>query len=300
MHKSVLLQEAVEWLAPRPGGLYVDGTLGLGGHSEAILKAASGKARLLGFDLDRDALARAGERLRDFSGSTEFVHANFEEVPDRLEKADLCADGILLDLGVNSLQFDLPERGFSFREEGPLDMRMNRAQARTAADLLENLPEEELERIFREYGEERFARKVARAIVRDRPRRFETTKDLADYVCRLLRRRGRIHPATRIFQALRIAVNRELESLKNFLQRFDKSLCGGGRLVVISFHSLEDRMVKWSFRGKADEGVGNVLTKKPLRPSFEEVSENPRARSAKLRVFEKAVDRESGAELALE
>ncbi len=287
MHKSVLLQEVVEWLAPTQGGVYVDGTLGMGGHSEAILKAVSGNARVLGFDLDQDVLARAEDRLREFSGSTEFIHSNFEAVPEILEKDSLRVNGILLDLGVNSLQFDLPERGFSFRGDGPLDMRMNQAQSQTAADLLEVLPGEELERIFREYGEERFSRKIARAIVRDRPRRFETTIELAEFVCKLLPRRGRIHPATRVFQALRIAVNRELESLKNFLERFDNGLCGGGRLVVISFHSLEDRLVKWSFRGKAEAGSGKILTKKPLRPTPEEVSGNPRARSAKLRVFQK-------------
>ena len=287
MHKSVLLQEALEWLSPRPGGVYVDGTLGLGGHSEAILQASSGKARLIGFDLDQDVLARAQNRLRDFSGSVECIHSNFEKIPSYLQERSLVVDGILLDLGVNSLQFDLPDRGFSFRDDGPLDMRMDRTQPTTAADLLSELPQEQLEQIFREYGEERFSRKVSRAIVHDRPRRFETTKEFADYVARLIPRRGRIHPATRIFQALRIKVNRELESLKNFLDSFDNVLCGGGKVVIISFHSLEDRMVKWSFRGKASDGVGRILTKKPVVPSDEEVSENPRARSAKLRVLEK-------------
>ncbi len=287
MHKSVLLQEALEWLSPHPGGVFVDGTLGLGGHSEGILKASSGKARLFGFDLDADVLARAENRLRDYSDSVEFVHSNFDTIPPYLQERSVFANGILLDLGVNSLQFDLPERGFSFREEGPLDMRMDRNQSTTAAELLSELPQEELEQVFREYGEERFSRKVARAIVQDRPRQFESTKDFADFLCRVIPRRGRIHPATRIFQALRIKVNRELESLKNFLNSFDNVLCGGGKVVIISFHSLEDRMVKWSFREKAAAGQGRILTKKPVVPTEEEISENPRARSAKLRVFEK-------------
>jgi 16S rRNA (cytosine1402-N4)-methyltransferase len=277
------LQEVIGLLRPRPGGVYVDGTLGLGGHAERIAQSGG---RVVGIEWDDDAAAAAAERL---GASATVVRDNYAHLPSVLENLGLdVVDGILLDLGVSSLQFDTASRGFSLVREGPLDMRMSLRVPRTAADLLRSLGERELEQVFREYGEERNSRRIARAIVRMRGEPgsdiLETTRALADSVERLVGRHGRIHPATRVFQALRIAVNDELENLKKFLSLFDKYLRGGGRCCVISFHSLEDRLVKRSFRAK--EGC-RIVTKKPVRPGREEVLENPRARSARLRCIEK-------------
>ncbi len=285
MHQPVLLREVIDLLRPRPGGVYVDGTLGLGGHAEAILKTG---ARVLGVEWDDDSAARAAERL---GPSVEIVRDSYANLPAILESRNVpVVDGILLDLGVSSPQFDTASRGFSFLRDGPLDMRMSPRVPRTAADLLRTVGERELERILREYGEEPRARKIAAAIVDMRGRQgsdiLGSTRVLAEFVERLIGRHTRIHPATRVFQALRIAVNDELENLKKFLETFDRYLGGGGRCCVISFHSLEDRLVKWSFREKAKEGL-RLMTKKPVRASRDEVLQNPRARSAKLRCIEK-------------
>jgi 16S rRNA (cytosine1402-N4)-methyltransferase len=285
VHESVLLNEVVALLGPRPGGVYVDGTLGLGGHAEAIQRAGG---RVLGIEWDADAAGRAEARLGPAATVVRGSYADLASILDRLNVP--VVDGMLLDLGVSSLQLDTPARGFSFREEGPLDMRMSPQVPGTAEDLLRSLGERDLERIFTEYGEEPRARRIARAIVTQRGNAgddiLESTRALAGFVERLVGRRGRTHPATRVFQALRIAVNGELENLKKFLGTFDKYLGAGARCVVISFHSLEDRLVKRAFREKTLEGWRRV-TKKPLRPGREESLRNPRARSAKLRCIEK-------------
>ena len=275
----------IDLLRPRPGGLYVDATLGLGGHAEEIVKTG---ARVIGVEWDDDSAARAAERL---GPSVEVVRDSYANLPSILESRNVpVVDGILLDLGVSSPQFDTASRGFSFLREGPLDMRMSPRIQRTAADLLRTSGERELERIFREFGEEPRARRIAAAVVEARGNRgsdiLGSTRVLAEFVERLVGRHTRIHPATRVFQALRIAVNDELGNLKKFLGEFDKYLGGGARCCVISFHSLEDRLVKWSFREKAKEGL-RIVTKKPVRPTRDEVLQNPRARSGKLRCIEK-------------
>jgi 16S rRNA (cytosine1402-N4)-methyltransferase len=299
----VLLFEAVNLLAPERGGLFVDATLGLGGHSEAILEA-SPDTRVLGIDLDREAIRLASERLARFGTRFRAVHANFREIERVLsESGEREASGILADLGVSSLQFDSPVRGFSFRHDAPLDMRMDAGGAgETAAELLESLPEEEIARVIYEYGEERKSRRIARWIVerRERGEPIRTTAELAALVARAVghKRGDRIHPATRTFQALRIAVNGELEGLDKFVETAVDLLQTQGRLAVISFHSLEDRVVKRALRRlsgqcECDRRIPvcvcgarkavEVLTRRPIVPNEQEVEENPRARSAKLR-----------------
>jgi 16S rRNA (cytosine1402-N4)-methyltransferase len=299
----VLLFETVGLLRPERGGLFVDATLGLGGHSEAILEA-SADARVLGIDRDREALRLASERLARFGERFSAVHANFRDIERVMREAgEAQAAGILADLGVSSLQFDTAERGFSFRHDAPLDMRMDAAgEEETAAELLESLPEEEIARIIYEYGEERRSRRIARWIVerRERGEPLKTTGELAELVARAVghKRGDRIHPATRTFQALRIAVNRELEGLDEFIETAVALLEPQGRLAVISFHSLEDRVVKRTFRRLAGQcecdprapvcrcGARReveILTRRPVAAGDEEVDENPRARSAKLR-----------------
>ncbi len=296
-HQPVLPAETLALLAPAPGKLFVDGTLGGGGHSEALLRTG---ARVIGIDQDPEALAFAGERLAAFGERFTPVRANFAEIGTVLDRLGVPGiDGALLDLGVSSRQLDAPERGFSFQREGPLDMRMNPDSAVTAADLVNTAPAGELEQIFREWGEEHAARRVAAQIVRDRARRpFVTTLDLARSVEKAIARRGPTHPATRVFQALRIAVNRELEVLPAALDAFAQRLNPGGRLAVITFHSLEDRIVKTFFRARSAEWLDrpewpaprrnpqfqfHLLTPKPVTASPEEQAQNPRSRSAKLR-----------------
>jgi 16S rRNA (cytosine1402-N4)-methyltransferase len=306
-HRPVLLQETLDYLAPKRGGLFVDATLGLGGHSEAILET-DGDARVLGFDRDSVALAFATERLARFGIRFRAVHADFRELMRVLNDAgEQNLSGVLADLGVSSMQLDTPERGFSFHHDAPLDMRMDAAgEEETAAQLLARLPEEEIARVIFEYGEERRSRKIARWIVerREQGRPIEMTSELADLVARAAghKRGERIHPATRTFQALRIAVNRELEGLGEFIETSVDLLQAGGRLVVISFHSLEDRIVKRTLRRLAGQcecdqrvpvcvcgarKVVEILTKRPVVATDEEAKENPRARSAKLRACEK-------------
>jgi 16S rRNA (cytosine1402-N4)-methyltransferase len=289
-HVPVLTAESLGFLRPERGGIFVDCTVGLGGHSRALLEA--GATRLVGFDRDLDALATAREVLAPWSGSVDLVHADYRTLDDVLDARGISAiDGALADLGVSSLQFDAEGRGFSFQRDEPLDMRMDRSQGETAADLVARASETDLADTIYGYGEERFSRRIARAIVRERAaQRIETTGRLAEIVRRAVPHRGyqRIDPATRTFQALRIWVNRELDGLGQFLESAARRLRAGARLVVISFHSLEDRIVKHTFRALAQEGAGIlVLTKKPVVPGDEEVERNPRARSAKLRAVER-------------
>ncbi|MDT5157827.1 MAG: rRNA (cytosine1402-N4)-methyltransferase [Acidobacteriota bacterium] len=302
-HRPVLLFEVIRLLAPKRGGLFVDATLGLGGHSEAILEAST-DARVLGIDRDRQALRLAAERLVRFGLRFHAVHANFRDIARVLgEAGEQEASGVLADLGVSSLQFDTPERGFSFRHDAPLDMRMDAdGPEETATELLERLPEEEIARIIYEYGEERKSRRIARWIVerRERGEPLRTTRQLAELVVRAVgyKRGDRIHPATRTFQALRIAVNEELERLDEFIETAVDLLQPRGRLAVISFHSLEDRVVKLALRrlsGRCEcdrrapvctcgaRPAVEILTRRPVTPNEQEVEENPRARSAKLR-----------------
>ena len=308
-HTPVLLKEVVEKLQPRRGGLYVDGTVGGGGHAAALLSASGPDGQLIGLDWDDEAILQTRERLSEFEGRVQLVRANFAELERVLMNLGVPAvDGVLFDLGVSARQFDEPTRGFSFLRPGPLDMRMNRQHATTARDILQTASEAELVRIFFEYGEERRARAIARAVIRERERggQFATTTDLAQLVEHVLGpKRGKMHPATRVFQALRIAVNRELESLPAGLAAAVRALRSGGRLAVISFHSLEDRIVKTFFREQSAgcvcppglpvcrcgrHEVLRIVTRKPIVPSAEEIAANPRARSAKLRVAEKIRD----------
>ncbi|HEY2963026.1 MAG TPA: 16S rRNA (cytosine(1402)-N(4))-methyltransferase RsmH [Pyrinomonadaceae bacterium] len=307
-HRPVLLQETLEFLVPERGGLFVDCTVGLGGHSEAILKSSE-RTRVLGMDLDPSALAFARQRLAPFGERFHAFQANFRELADVLDRAgERDPDGILVDLGVSSLQFDSPERGFSFRFDAPLDMRMDPTSGATAADLLQQLPESEIARIIFEFGEERHSRRVARRIVerREQGKPVTTTKELADLVMAAVGggKREQIHPATRTFQALRIAVNNELEGLGDFVELAVDLLAPDGRFVGISFHSLEDRILKQELRRLSGHcqcpprlpvcscgarKVIEVLTRRPVAPSALEVEENPRARSAKLRACRKLV-----------
>lgn len=291
VHEPVMVAEVLDLLQPQRGGLFVDCTVGAGGHASALLEA--GATRLLALDRDAEALGLARERLASWADRIELVQADYRELPRLLDERHLPAvDGILADLGVSSLQLDAPGRGFSFRRDEPLDMRMDQRQGEAAADWLRAAPEPELADVIHRYGEERFARRIARAIARartDTP--ITTTGQLASIVRRAVPRRGyqRIDPATRTFQAIRIRVNRELDRLDQFLEAAATRLKTGARLVVISFHSLEDRIVKHVFRslaGQAPQAV-HVLTRRPLMPAEPEIARNPRARSAKLRAVER-------------
>jgi 16S rRNA (cytosine1402-N4)-methyltransferase len=287
-HLPVLLDPALELLAVSPGGLYVDGTVGLGGHATELLRRSAPDGRLLALDRDAEALAQAGERLAPFGARARLVHADWRTLPALLGGAR--PQGVLLDLGVSSWQLDTPERGFSFRTDGPLDMRMDRAEETTAADVVNRLPEQELADVIYRFGEERASRRIARAIVRAREKaHLRTTGELAQVV-RAAAGRARkpgLDPATLTFQALRIFVNRELEGLAAALREIAACLAPGGRLAVIAFHSLEDREVKQTLRDLARDGF-TLLTRKPRRPDAEEVARNPRARSARLRALERA------------
>jgi 16S rRNA (cytosine1402-N4)-methyltransferase len=305
-HVPVLLKEAIDLLAVRRGGTYIDATVGLGGHSYEIARRLGAPGHLIGLDKDPAALGIARQRLepgqarfgpagaagtlrageKDWPKITLF-HASFAEIKDRLGSA--MADGLLADLGASSLQFDDPLRGFSFQLEGPLDMRMNPQAERTAEQVVNHLDERRLADVIYEFGEERRSRRIARAIVRSRP--ISTTAQLAAVISAAARpmKKGfaRIHPATRTFQALRIFVNRELDDLRVLLNCAPQVLAPGGRLVIISFHSLEDRMVKDALREGAKRGEYRVLTRKPVTAGEEEIDRNPRSRSAKLRAAER-------------
>ncbi|HTB82648.1 MAG TPA: 16S rRNA (cytosine(1402)-N(4))-methyltransferase RsmH [Candidatus Sulfotelmatobacter sp.] len=305
IHKSVMAAEVLAALNPLPGGRYADGTLGGAGHAEQLLTASSPTGWLFGCDRDGVALEAARARLDEkFAGRFELRRGNFAELADWV--AENSCDGVLLDLGVSSPQLDTAERGFSFQQDGPLDMRMDDRQRLTAAELVNSEDAETLAKIFWEYGDERESRRFARAIVHDRVlRKFETTKQLADLIERLAPRHGKkAHPATKVFQALRIAVNDEIGSLKKGLAAVVKILKPGGRLAVITFHSLEDRVVKefgrektrdYEFSGEVDvpelrtpvTPVLRWVSRKAVLPGAEELKDNPRARSAQLRAFEK-------------
>ena len=289
-HIPVLLSEVLALLRPRPAGRYLDATVGPGGHAEAILRASDPDGTLLGIDRDPEALARAEGRLARFGARVRLQHGRFEAL-EALAGAAAPFHGILFDLGTSSLQLDMPERGFAFARGGPLDMRMDRQQPGTAADLVMALTEQELADLIYRWGEERWARRIARAVVEAREREpIRTTTDLAEIVARTIPRRlwpRHIHPATRTFQALRIAVNEELTGLDTSLAAATDLLGPGGRVVVISFHSLEDRIVKRAWRSLEDAGLVRVLTKRPQTASEAEVQDNPRARSAKLRAAER-------------
>ena len=288
-HTSVLLEPVLDYLQARPrsGFQAIDCTVGAGGHASGLLERSSPDGRLVGLDADPHALELAAARLAPFRSRFTLLNRNFGE----LAELDLePVDGIVFDLGLSSMQLESSGRGFSFRAEEPLDMRFDpQADLPTAAELLNTLPEPDLERILRDYGEEPRARRLARTIAQrrhDRP--FQTTTDLVAAVTAALGpARGRIHPATRTFQAVRIAVNHELQSLEAGLDAAIQLLLPHGRLAVVSFHSLEDRVVKWRFRGYADDELVRILTRKPVTPPHEEIRANPRARSAKLRVVER-------------
>ena len=285
-HVPVLLKEAIDFLAVKRGGTYLDATVGLGGHSYEIAKRLGAPGHLIGFDKDPAALERAHEKLKalDEPPQITLIHGSFAEVGERIAPASL--DGLMADLGVSSLQLGDAARGFSFQAEGPLDMRMNPMSGDTAEQVVNHLDERELADVIYEFGEERRSRRIARAIVRSRP--IRTTKQLVEVISTAARsmKHERIHPATRTFQALRIFVNRELDDLKALLEATPRVLKPGGRLVVISFHSLEDRIVKDALRGGKDKYF-SVLTKKPQTASEEEIESNPRSRSAKMRAAER-------------
>ncbi|MCU1265372.1 MAG: Ribosomal small subunit methyltransferase [Acidobacteria bacterium] len=306
-HRPVLLRETLEFLNVAPGGLFIDGTLGLGGHSEAILDA-SPDTRVIGIDLDSESLKLASERLARFGNRFRAAQANFREIVRVLEETgEHDPNGILVDLGVSSLQLDSPARGFSFRFDAPLDMRLDaQGSADTAADLLQQLSEEEIAGIIFQYGEERRSRRIARRIVerREAGQPVTTTSDLADLVAKAVgyNKSQRIHPATRTFQALRIAVNQELEGLDSFVETAIDLLKPDGRFLAISFHSLEDRIIKRELRRLAGQcqcsarlpicscgarPAVEILTRRPVTADEAEISENPRARSAKLRACRK-------------
>ncbi len=300
-HEPVLYKEIIHALQPRPSGRYLDGTVGAGGHARGILEACAPNGRLLGLDLDPQALAVARKNLAPFGPRVVLTQASYASLLDAMRAIGWTSvDGIVLDLGVSSMQLDMQERGFSFQSEAPLDMRFDPEAALTAAELVNETPERELADILFRLGEEPKARRIARSIVEQRPVR--TTTQLAEIVQKVYRGRSRRHPATRTFQALRIAVNDELGTLEQALPHALEALNAGGRLAVIAFHSLEDRIVKNFMReqggrrtGKAWEGTPEAapsleeITRKPIRPSAAEIADNPRARSARLRVAEKLV-----------
>lgn len=302
MHNPVLYHEIISALQPQNGGRYVDGTLGAGGHASGILQASTPQGLLLGLDVDPQALALAAERLAPFGPRARIVHASYTSLSAQLATLGWQeVDGIVLDLGLSSMQLDTAARGFSFQTEAPLDMRFDPANPVTAAELVNTMPENELAEIINRYGEEHRARQVARAIVNARP--LLTTRELAGVIAHVTGSgRPGMHPATRTFQALRIAVNRELESLETVLPQAIAALKPGGRLAIISFHSLEDRIVKQTFRRESTDCLCpprqpictcghkaslREITRRPTIPGAAEIAQNPRARSAKLRVAEK-------------
>lgn len=285
-HVPVLRDEVIEGLMPRPGGLYVDGTLGLGGHAQAILEKASPTGRLIGFEWDGEAAKKAAARLSPYGERLRIVRASYADlVPELARLEEKAIDGLIADLGVSSLQLDQAERGFSFRAESALDMRMDRSRPLTAATLVARLSEEQLADIFYHYGEERQARRIARFLVQARQEEpVATTGRLAAIVAAAVPRKyhpPKVHVATKVFQALRIAVNGELDNLTRLLATAPEVLKSGARICIITFHSLEDRIVKQAFSGNP---AYRMLARRPIEPSVQEVAGNPRARSAKLRI----------------
>lgn len=312
-HKPVLLNEVMEGLAIRPEGIYVDGTLGGGGHSRVIASKLGPAGRLIGIDRDEAAIKAATENLSEFSDRVTIVRGNYEDTASILKDLGVeKIDGMLLDLGVSSYQFDTPERGFSYREDAPLDMRMDERDILTAKDIINEYSESQLFHMIQEYGEERFAKNIAKHIVQEREKKpIETTFELSEIIKNAIpakMREGGGHPAKKTFQALRIEVNRELTILKNGIDSFIDLLGPEGRLAIISFHSLEDRIVKEAFRTAQDPCIcpkdfpvcvcgrvskGKTITGKPIVSGQAELEENPRAHSAKLRIFQKAGKRQT-------
>ena len=308
-HTSVLLQETIDALCIRSGGTYVDGTLGGGGHSEQIAARLSGEGRLIGIDQDAAAVEAAGKRLEQFKDHVTIVRSNYGNMAGELKKLGISSvDGVLLDLGVSSYQLDDAERGFTYREDAPLDMRMDQRKALTAREVVNSYSEQDLYRIIRDYGEDRFAKNIAKHIVRERQiQSIETTGELIHIIKAAIPAKVRAtggHPAKRTFQAIRIEVNQELSVLMNSLDMIIDLLNDGGRFCVITFHSLEDRIVKDAFRKAENPCIcppdfpvcvcgrkpkGKVITRKPILPSVRETEDNPRSKSAKLRVFERII-----------
>ena len=307
-HKSVLLYETIDSLNVKPDGIYVDGTLGGGGHALEVCRRLGEYGRLIGIDQDADAIAAASERLRDYEDRVTIVRSNYEEIQSVLKDLGIeKADGIYLDLGVSSYQLDTPERGFTYREDdAPLDMRMDQRNTQTAADIVNTYSEFDLYRIIRDYGEDKFAKNIAKHIVRAREtKRIETTGELTEIIKEAVPAKVRAvggHPSKKTFQAIRIELNQELEVLNNSIDTMIDLLKPGGRLAVITFHSLEDRIVKIRFRNNENPctcppdfpvcvcgkvSKGRVITRKPVVPSEEEIKGNKRSKSSKLRVFER-------------
>ena len=306
-HRSVLLEETVNGLNIKPDGIYVDGTLGGGGHAYEICRRLGDKGSIIGIDQDEAAIEAAGIRLKDFGEKVTIVRSNYCEMKSVLQGLGIDkVDGIVLDLGVSSYQLDTAERGFSYREDAPLDMRMDRRQTMTARDIVNDYSEKDLYRVIRDYGEDKFAKNIAKHIVIEREKRsIETTGQLTEIIrgaipMKFQKKSG--HPAKRTFQAIRIELNRELDVLKNSLDEMIDLLNPGGRLCIITFHSLEDRIVKSAFKKNEDPctcpkdfpvcvcgkvSKGSILTRKPILPSEEELEENSRSKSAKLRIFER-------------
>jgi len=311
-HKPVMVGGVLEYLRPKAGGIYVDGTLGGGGHTKAILKTAN--CRIIGIDRDLEAIFAAKKNLADYKDQVTFVHNNFSNLPAILRSLDIPkVDGILLDLGVSSHQLESPSRGFSFQKDAPLDMRMDQRDDLTAGKIINFYDEKKLADLFYKYGEERYSRQIAKKIIERRgqsPRRglspirpIRTTDELVEIIKSATppeyrfnlpasRQGSKIHFATRVFQALRIEVNDELKILEDFIPKAAQLLAKDGRLLIISFHSLEDRIVKHTFRDLAQNNPKKykILTKKPITPSVEEITRNPRSRSAKMRVLEKTIE----------
>jgi 16S rRNA (cytosine1402-N4)-methyltransferase len=289
-----MMDEVINYLNLRPGQIIIDATIGTGGHSKAILERIGPEGRLIGIDRDEDSLAVSRERLREFGDRLTLVHGNFVDINEILEDLNIRkVDGALFDLGVSSFQLEDPNRGFSFQNEGPLDMRLDRSSYISAYDLVNNLNEEEISAILWNFGEERWHNRIAHILIKERERQpIATTSQLANIVLRSIPSRYRhkhyrIHPATRTFQAVRIAVNRELEILETALNKTIEILEKGGRICVISFHSLEDRAVKWCFRQASSQGLIKILTPKPLVPQEHEIEKNPSSRSSKFRAAER-------------
>ena len=307
-HKSVLLEETIESLNIKPDGIYVDGTLGGGGHAFHVCERLGENGRLIGIDQDEAAIEAAGKRLSPFKDKVTIVRSNYENIRSVLEGLGIeKVDGIYLDLGVSSYQLDTPERGFTYREDVPLDMRMDQRQEKTAADIVNTYSESELYRMIRDYGEDKFAKNIAKHIVRAREAKpIETTGELTEIIKAAIPMKMRVtggHPAKQTFQAIRIELNRELEVLNQSIDTMIELLKPGGRLCIITFHSLEDRIVKTKFRNNENPCIcppdfpvcvcgrtsrGRVVTRKPIVPTEEEIEENSRAKSSKLRVFERS------------
>jgi len=292
LHTPVMLTEILHYLNLSPGKVIVDATVGMGGHSNAILEQILPGGKLIGIDRDQESIELARKNLSAYAGACKFVHGNFNDINIILQGLNISRiDGIMFDLGVSSFQLSEPERGFSFQQEGPLDMRLDRNSYISAYDLVNNLNEEEISALLWNFGQERWHNRIARYLVQARQNHpIATTKDLSELVIRAIPSRYRsynIHPATRTFQALRLAVNRELEALEAAIHKAVRFLDKGARMCVISFHSLEDRIVKLSFKNLASKGMLGIVTPKPITTQDQEIKDNPSSRSAKLRVAER-------------